>query len=147
VAASAFQLEQVLLNLVGNAHEALRGRGAGAITIAGAVDDGRAVVEVRDNGPGITPEALPRIFEPFFTTKASGTGLGLAISAGIMRDAGGELTAANRPGGGAVFRLAFPAAAWAPRARSTRRSRPRAQPVASRSTITAARSRWRSRTT
>ena len=75
------------------------------------MDDGRAVVEVRDNGPGITPEALPRIFEPFFTTKASGTGLGLAISAGIMRDAGGELTAANRPGGGAVFRLAFPAAA------------------------------------
>jgi signal transduction histidine kinase len=111
VQASAFQLEQVLLNLVGNAHEALRGRGAGAITIAGAVDDGRAIVEVRDNGPGITPEALPRIFEPFFTTKASGTGLGLAISAGIIRDAGGELTAANRPGGGAVFRLAFPAPA------------------------------------
>ena len=111
VEASAFQLEQVLLNLVGNAHEALRGRGAGAITIAGAVDDGRVIVEVRDDGPGITAEALPRIFEPFFTTKESGTGLGLAISAGIMRDAGGELTAANRPGGGAVFRVAFPAAA------------------------------------
>lgn len=111
VVASAFQLEQVLLNLVSNAHEALRGRKGGAITIAGAVDDGRAVVEVRDNGPGITPEALPRIFEPYFTTKASGTGLGLAISAGIMRDSGGELTAANRPGGGAVFRLAFWAAA------------------------------------
>ena len=112
VVASAFQLEQVLLNLVGNAHEALRGgRQGGAITIAGAVEDGRAVVEVRDNGPGIAAEALPRIFEPFYTTKASGTGLGLAISAGIVREAGGELTATNRPGGGAVFRLAFPAAA------------------------------------
>jgi len=112
VVASAFQLEQVLLNLVGNAHEALRGgRQGGAITIAGAVDAGRAVVEVLDNGPGIAAEALPRIFEPFYTTKASGTGLGLAISAGIVREFGGELTATNRPGGGAVFRLAFPAAA------------------------------------
>ena len=82
-----------------------------AITIAGAVDAGRAVVAVLDNGPGIAAEALPRIFEPFYTTKASGTGLGLAISAGIVREFGGELTATNRPGGGAVFRLAFPAAA------------------------------------
>lgn len=111
VIASAFQLEQVLLNLVSNAHEALRGaRRGGAIMIAGVVDDGRAVVEVRDDGSGIPPDALPRIFEPFYTTKSSGTGLGLAISAGIVRDAGGELTAENRSGGGAVFRLAFPAA-------------------------------------
>jgi signal transduction histidine kinase len=111
VIASAFQLEQVLLNLVSNAHEALHGtRKGGAIMIAGVVDDGRAVVEVRDDGPGIPPDALPRIFEPFYTTKPSGTGLGLAISAGIVRDAGGELTAENRFGGGAVFRLAFPAA-------------------------------------
>jgi len=69
------------------------------------------VVEVRDNGPGIAAASLPRIFEPFYTTKASGTGLGLAISAGIVRDFGGELTATNRSGGGAVFRLALPAVA------------------------------------
>ncbi|HEV8143636.1 MAG TPA: ATP-binding protein [Methylomirabilota bacterium] len=111
VIASAFQLEQVILNLVSNAHEALRGaRRGGAIMIAGVVDDGKAVVEVRDDGPGIPSDALPRIFEPFYTTKSSGTGLGLAISAGIVRDAGGELTARNRSGGGAVFRLAFPVA-------------------------------------
>ena len=106
-----FQLEQVLLNLVSNAHDALRGVREGAtITIAGQADDARVAIEVRDNGAGIPLTALPRIFEPFFTTKAAGTGLGLAISASIVRDAGGELTAANAPEGGAVFRLALPVA-------------------------------------
>jgi C4-dicarboxylate-specific signal transduction histidine kinase len=111
VIASAFQLEQVLLNLVGNAHDAVKAaRVEGAITIAGRVDDGHAIVEVRDNGPGIDDEVLPRIFEPFYTTKSTGTGLGLSISAGIVRDAGGQLTAANLPDGGAVFRIALPVA-------------------------------------
>jgi two-component system C4-dicarboxylate transport sensor histidine kinase DctB len=110
VIAVPFQLEQVLLNLVSNAHEALRGTRRGTIVIAGVVDRGQAVIEVRDNGPGIPDEVLPRIFEPFYTTKPDGTGLGLAISAGIVRDSGGELTAANRPEGGAVFRLTLPVA-------------------------------------
>lgn len=110
VVAVPFQLEQVLLNLVSNAHEALRGMRDATIVIAGVVDRGQAAIEVRDNGPGIPDEILPRIFEPFYTTKPDGTGLGLAISAGIVRDSGGELTAANRPGGGAVFRLTLPVA-------------------------------------
>jgi len=111
VSAVPFQLDQVLLNLVNNAHDAVRGRQPqGTIWIAGRTGLGVAVVEVRDSGPGIPAEALPRLFEPFFTTKASGTGLGLAISAGIVREAGGELTAANHPEGGAAFRVALPAA-------------------------------------
>ena len=109
VVAVPFQLEQVVLNLVSNAHAALRGQREGpGIVIAGIVDRGHAVIEVRDNGPGIPEDVLPRIFEPFFTTKPDGTGLGLAISAGIVRDSGGELTAANRPHGGAVFRVSLP---------------------------------------
>jgi signal transduction histidine kinase len=112
VNASAFQLEQVLLNLVGNAHDALKqARRHGAITIAGRVGDAHAIVEVRDDGPGIPEDVLPRIFEPFYTTKTSGTGLGLSISAGIVRESGGELTAANLPDGGAVFRIVLPVAA------------------------------------
>lgn len=110
VVAVSFQLEQVFLNLVSNAHEALRGRPDGVITIAGVIEPGRAVIEVRDNGPGIPADALSQIFEPFYTTRPSGTGLGLAISAGIVRECGGELTAANRAEGGAVFRLTFPVA-------------------------------------
>jgi C4-dicarboxylate-specific signal transduction histidine kinase len=79
--------------------------------IAGVVAGGYAIAEVRDTGPGIPADVLPRIFEPFYTTKTAGTGLGLAISAGIVHDSGGELTAANRPEGGAVFRVALPVAA------------------------------------
>ena len=112
VTGSAFQLEQVVLNLVGNAHEALKSaKTRGTITISGTVEGARAILEVRDDGPGIASDALPHIFEPFYTTKSAGTGLGLAISRGIVRDAGGELTAANLPDGGAVFRLAMPVAA------------------------------------
>jgi len=112
VVAAPFQLQQVLLNLVANAQDALRtAPGAREIAIVAEPDDAHAVVEVRDTGPGIPLAVLPHIFEPFFTTKDSGTGLGLAISAGIVEGLGGTLTATNRPGGGAVFRLALPAGA------------------------------------
>jgi signal transduction histidine kinase len=105
-----FQLQQVVLNLLTNAQQALRERRAGlqSIEIVGTVDDGRAVVEVRDSGPGIPPETLPRLFTPFFTTKPEGTGLGLTVSTAIIRDHGGTLTADNRPEGGAVFRIELP---------------------------------------
>jgi len=111
VAAVPFRLQQVLLNLVTNAQDALRGRPAPKIiTIAARTEPGYALVEVRDTGSGIPPDVLPRIFEPFYTTKATGTGLGLAISSNIVAESGGELTATNGPEGGAVFRLRLPIA-------------------------------------
>jgi two-component system NtrC family sensor kinase len=63
---------------------------------------------VRDTGPGIPPEALPRIFDPFFTTKAEGTGLGLSISYGIVRDHHGTVDVESREGLGTTFTLTFP---------------------------------------
>lgn len=106
-----FRLQQVLLNLLNNAQDALRnGTRTRSIAIAGHAELDRAVLEVRDTGPGIPPEILPHLFEPFHTTKAQGTGLGLAVSADIVRRLGGELTARNAPDGGAVFRISLPVA-------------------------------------
>jgi signal transduction histidine kinase len=111
VLGNAFQLQQVLLNLVANAHDALRGgNGRREIALVGATEAGRVVLEVQDTGPGIPLAVLPHVFEPFYTTKESGTGLGLAISAGIIEALGGTLGAENRREGGAVFRLALPVA-------------------------------------
>jgi C4-dicarboxylate-specific signal transduction histidine kinase len=111
VAAAAFQLQQVLLNLVSNAQDELRQVGGRRdIVIAGFAQGGDCVVEVRDNGRGVPSKALARIFEPFFTTKPTGTGLGLAISAGIVEGLGGRLSAGNRNTGGAIFRITLPGA-------------------------------------
>ena len=111
IRASAFQLQQVLLNLITNAQEELRDRdGRREITVAAAADPLGCVLEVRDSGSGIPRAILPRVFEPFFTTKETATGLGLAISAGIVERFGGRVTAANRREGGAVLRIILPAA-------------------------------------
>ncbi|MCO8592875.1 sensor histidine kinase [Burkholderia multivorans] len=101
------RLEQVLINLLGNALDAVAAVAAPAIEVTVAVSSATVAIEVRDNGPGIPPELLPRLFEPFFTTKemGSGLGLGLAISSSIASDAGGSLTARNAPSGGALFVL------------------------------------------
>lgn len=105
--ADELKLEQVLLNLVGNALDAIAAAGAedGRVDIAVSATDETVTLVVRDNGPGIAPEALPRLFEPFFTTKeiGQGLGLGLAISTSIVREFGGQLTAGNVEGGGAEF--------------------------------------------
>ncbi|MGZ2746172.1 sensor histidine kinase [Burkholderia stagnalis] len=102
------RLEQVLINLLGNALDAVASSAA-APRIEVAIDASAATlaIQVRDNGPGIPPDLLPRLFEPFFTTKemGRGLGLGLAISSSIASDAGGSLTARNAPGGGALFVL------------------------------------------
>lgn len=101
------ELHQVVLNLLANA---LAFAPAGGLVAAEAAREGEAVViRVRDSGPGIPPEAMPRLFEPFFTTRGTeGTGLGLAVSHGIVRSHGGSIEAANAPGGGAVFTVRLP---------------------------------------
>ncbi|MCS6758720.1 MAG: ATP-binding protein [Candidatus Devosia euplotis] len=99
------RLQQVMVNLVLNALDAMAGQARPAITIS-VVRAGEAVeVAVRDNGPGIDPADLSQIFDPLFTTKqvAQGLVLGLSISYNIVKDFGGTLSAHNAPGGGACF--------------------------------------------
>jgi PAS domain S-box-containing protein len=100
------QMEQVFMNLVLNAIQAMHHKGT--VTIATrAVHDGVAV-SVSDTGPGIPADALPRIFKPFFTTRAQGTGLGLAIVDKIVRGHGGTVRVESQPGTGAVFTVTLP---------------------------------------
>ncbi|MBI2276739.1 MAG: sensor histidine kinase [Dechloromonas sp.] len=106
----ANRLEQVLVNLIGNALDAMDGQAAPRIELSCECVDRQARLSVRDHGPGLAEAALTHLFEPFFTTKAAGVGLGLGltISAGIIRDFGGTLSGANHPDGGAVFTLDIP---------------------------------------
>ena len=108
----ANRLEQVLVNLAGNALDAMEGQPAPALEIEALRQGERILVRVRDHGPGLSDEARAHLFEPFFTTKeaGSGLGLGLAISAGIVADSGGSLSGDNHPEGGAVFTIDLPAA-------------------------------------
>jgi two-component system C4-dicarboxylate transport sensor histidine kinase DctB len=101
------RLEQVLINLLGNALDATAGMSAPRIAIEIEVAEANLSFMVSDNGPGIPDDVLPRLFEPFFTTKemGQGLGLGLAISSSIARDCGGTLVARNAPDGGALFVL------------------------------------------
>ena len=101
-------LRQAILNLVKNGLEALS-RG-GELTIGSRLTERGVEVFVADTGPGIPAEVADRLFEQFFTTKPQGTGLGLSISRQIIEEHGGELTWANRPGGGAVFTIMLPTA-------------------------------------
>ncbi len=106
------QLQQVIINLVINARDALGGRGGIGLQLAPASGGGdqMASLSVSDNGPGIDPAIGDRIFEPFFTTResAGGTGLGLAVSQGIVRQAGGRISYRSKPGGGTAFEVLLP---------------------------------------
>jgi signal transduction histidine kinase len=103
------RLVQVVGNLCRNAIEALAEQpGARRLAVRSAVEGDLAVVEVRDGGPGIPADELPRIFEPFCTTKGAGTGLGLAIARGIVEAHGGRIRAASTPGAETVFRVELP---------------------------------------
>ena len=98
-------LQQVIMNLLTNARDAVGSGGEIAVETAATANGVRLIV--RDTGRGIPPEILPKIFDPFFTTKAEGTGLGLSISYGIVRDHQGTVDVQSQPGEGTTFVLTF----------------------------------------
>jgi PAS domain S-box-containing protein len=111
VSGNKVNLQQVLMNLLMNAEQAIRShRGRGSLWVRLVINEGLGVITVDDDGPGIPPEMLSRIFDPFYTTKpeGEGTGLGLSVSAGIVADHSGRISAAERPGGGARFTVELP---------------------------------------
>jgi C4-dicarboxylate-specific signal transduction histidine kinase len=109
------ELQQVVLNFVVNAEQAIlsSGRLPGRITIRAYDKEGRVMLEVEDTGPGIAPENEAKLFQPFFTTKpvGQGTGLGLSISYGIIDSLGGGIGYRRAPAGGSVFYFDLPAVA------------------------------------
>lgn len=104
------QLEQVFLNIINNAMDAVLESGAHRIEVKVSAEDGRLCAEIRDHGAGMKDPS--KVFDPFYTTKpvGRGTGLGLSICYGIIKEHGGELRAFNHPEGGAVFRIFLPPA-------------------------------------
>lgn len=105
------QINQVLLNLIGNAAQAIE-HDRGIIAVRTQVSGGYALIAVQDNGKGIPADVLPRVFEPFFTTKpvGQGTGLGLSICQQIVQAHGGRIAATSTPGVGTRFVVALPIA-------------------------------------
>jgi len=112
VMADATQIQQVLLNVLNNAYQAIeaQGRPGGRIKITTETAGSRVRILIQDNGPGIPAEVLPRIFNPFFTTKGvgKGTGLGLSLCYGIIKEHGGSITPVSRYGEGATFIIELP---------------------------------------
>ena len=109
--ADPFQLQQVFINLLSNAEQALASSsGERRITVRTELRAGSLVTTIADTGPGIAPEHLPHIFNPFYTTKPRGvgTGLGLSISFGIVREHGGTLQLVSEAGKGAAFEVTLP---------------------------------------
>jgi len=100
-------MEQVLINLLKNAREALQGSKQPTIEIKCRVDQGKTTLSVEDNGPGIDPETLEQIFIPFYTTKKEGSGIGLSLSRQIMRAHKGNLSVHSELGAGTRFYLTF----------------------------------------
>ncbi|MCC2611691.1 sensor histidine kinase [Rhizobium petrolearium] len=105
VKAGAVRLQQVLVNIITNAADAVEGLDDRRITVSAGRDGDKVTISVRDRGPGVAAAIRERIFDPFFTTKGvgKGLGLGLSISYNIVKDFGGSLSVADHPEGGAVF--------------------------------------------
>lgn len=116
ISGDSYQLQQVFLNILINAEQALAERGGGGVihvrTMARGKDE--VVAEIRDNGPGIAAGVIDRIFDPFFTTKADrlGTGLGLSVCYGIVNAHNGRIWAESVEGQGAAFFVALPVGAY-----------------------------------
>ena len=114
---NAGKLQQVIVNLIMNAKDAMQDRGYGRVTVTTLERHGNVELRVADDGAGMPPEVLRRIFDPFFTTKSApkegqrkGTGLGLAVTYGIMQEHSGKIDVQSIVDEGTTFRLRFPAA-------------------------------------
>ena len=110
VLADRVQIQQVLINLIRNAMEAMRDSDRRDLVVRTARDEAGVAIEVADTGPGISDEIAGRLFEPFVTSKANGMGIGLSISRRIVEAHGGSITASRNEAGGATFRVSLPAA-------------------------------------
>jgi two-component system, NtrC family, nitrogen regulation sensor histidine kinase NtrY len=107
----AQMLRRALDNLVRNAVQAVANAApedGGRVIVAARIDGNDALLEVRDNGPGIDPALRARVFDPYYTTKEEGTGLGLAIVKKVVLEHGGSIDCAAAPEGGAAFRISLP---------------------------------------
>lgn len=107
VRAGSVRLQQVLVNIISNAADAVEGRDNRTVELSARPEGGKILIQIRDHGPGVPAAIAERIFDPFFTTKGvgKGLGLGLSISYNIVKDFGGSLSAGNHPDGGAVFTI------------------------------------------
>jgi two-component system nitrogen regulation sensor histidine kinase NtrY len=110
VSIDAQMLRRALDNLVRNAVHAVVGASpeSPVVVVAARAEEGDAVLEVRDNGPGIEPDLRARVFDPYYTTKGDGTGLGLAIVKKVVLEHGGSIECGEAPEGGATFRIRMP---------------------------------------
>ena len=108
------QIQQVLLNLIRNALEAMEDSTIRELSVETSAKDGQVQVSVADTGGGIPPEIEAKLFQPFVTTKQEGMGIGLSVCRTIVEAHGGELRAEDAPGGGTVFRLTVPGLSAAP---------------------------------
>ena len=108
--ADPYQMQQVFINLINNAHHALLEKSGGLLTIATYQEKDTACILFEDNGPGIPQEHINRIFDPFFTTKevGKGTGLGLSVVYGIISEHDGEISVESEPGEGTTFVIRIP---------------------------------------
>jgi two-component system sensor histidine kinase AauS len=104
------RLEQILVNLIANALDAMSAQADRQLWLSGRAEGAQYHLTVRDNGPGIPPDAREHLFEPFFTTKPGehGLGLGLTLSASLATAAGGSLGVAHPEAGGTAFELSLP---------------------------------------
>jgi two-component system NtrC family sensor kinase len=110
VKADIQQLNHLFMNIILNAAQAMKGKGKLTVNTFQGPGKKDICIEISDSGSGIPPDILPHIFEPFFTTKeeGEGTGLGLSLAYGIVENHRGQITARNKPDGGAVFAITFP---------------------------------------
>jgi two-component system C4-dicarboxylate transport sensor histidine kinase DctB len=115
VKAGPVRLQQVLVNIISNAADAVEGQKDRRIVLQGHQQGMKISIAIRDRGPGVPPAIMERIFDPFFTTKGvgRGLGLGLSISYNIIKDFGGTLSVRNIDGGGAEFVIELASAAKA----------------------------------